>query len=300
MSIAVAVRPAAVAGRFYPGSEHALRREIDAYLEAAPAASQAIAALAPKMVLVPHAGYVYSGPVAARAYACLGALRDRVRRVVLIGPAHRVAVRGVALPLADAFETPLGRVSVDAPALATLDGLPQVTVSDLAHAAEHSLEVQLPFLQRVLGDFGIVPITVGRAKPEDVAAVLERVWGGDETLIVVSSDLSHDLPYHEARRRDKATIDRVLELDATLDHDEACGATPLAGALLAARRHRLVPRLLDLRNSGDTAGNRQRVVGYAAVAFLPPAARASSASSVPGAAGTAARAREGAADGRRA
>lgn len=298
MSIAVAVRPAAVAGRFYPGSAHALRREIDAYLEAAPAASQAIGALAPKMVLVPHAGYVYSGPVAARAYACLEAVRGRVRRVVLIGPAHRVVVRGVAIPLADAFETPLGRVSVDAPALAALDGLPQVTANDRAHAEEHSLEVQLPFLQRVLGEFSLVPLAVGQATHEDVAAVLERVWGGDETLIVVSSDLSHDLPYHEARRRDKATIDRVLGLDATLDHDEACGATPLAGALLAARRHRLVPRLLDLRNSGDTAGPRQRVVGYAAVAFLPPAARAPSALVAPQAAGIAAPAREGAEGGR--
>jgi len=269
-----AVRPAALAGRFYPGQAYALAREIDAYVEAAQPVRRALDGLAPKMLLVPHAGYIYSGPVAGSAYACLAPLRGRVRRVVLLGPAHRVAVRGLAAPQAGAFETPLGRVTIDAQALALLDDLPQVGVSDLAHAEEHSLEVQLPFLQRALGAFDLVPLAVGRATPDEVAEVLERLWGGDETLVVISSDLSHYLPYAEARRRDEATVARVLALDPALDHDEACGATPLAGALLAARRHGLAARRLDLRNSGDTAGDRQRVVGYAAVAFVANAPHA--------------------------
>ena len=195
-------------------------------------------------------------------------LRGRIRRVVLLGPAHRVAVRGLMAPLAAAFDTPLGRVALDRKAISTLDGLPQVAAGDRAHAEEHALEVQLPFLQRVLGAFRLVPLVVGQAAPDEVAEVLERLWGGDETLVVVSSDLSHHLPYAEARRRDEATLARVLALDPALGHDEACGAAPLAGALLAARRHGLAPRLLDLRSSGDTAGDRQCVVGYAAVAFL--------------------------------
>ena len=272
--MSTAVRPAALAGRFYPGQAHALEREIDAYVEAALPVLRTLGGVAPKMLLVPHAGYVYSGPVAGCAYACLAPLRGRVRRVVLLGPTHRVAVRGLVAPLAGAFQTPLGRVTVDAQALTRLGDLPQVGASDLAHAEEHSLEVQVPFLQHVLGDFALVPLAVGHATPEEVAEVLERLWGGEETLVVISSDLSHYLPYAEARRRDEATIARVLRLDPALDHDQACGATPLAGALLAARRRGLAARLLDLRNSGDTAGDRERVVGYAAVAFVagaPPA-----------------------------
>jgi hypothetical protein len=224
------------------------------------------------MLLVPHAGYVYSGAIAAAAYAQLAGARGRIRRVVLLGPTHRVALRGLAAPLATAFRTPLGAVPIDGAALAALDDLPQLLRSDAAHAQEHSLEVQLPFLQQVLGDFSLVPLAVGDARPQDVAEVLERLWGGAETLIVISSDLSHYLPYAQARARDRATLARVLQLDPLLSHDEACGATPLAGALLAARRHGLQARLLDLRNSGDTAGDRDRVVGYAAVAFdVPPA-----------------------------
>ena len=266
------IRAAAVAGRFYPGHRDDLAHEIDAYLRAAP--PQATAALRPpKLLLVPHAGYVYSGPIAAGAYARLAPWRGHIERVVLLGPTHRVPVRGLALPSATAFDTPLGRVAVDRSAREALAGLPQVIVNDATHADEHALEVQLPFLQRVLGsDFKVVPIAVGHAEPEAVAQVLERLWGGDETLIVISSDLSHYLPYAEARARDSATIDRVLRLDPSFDHDEACGATPMAGALLAARRHGLKPHLVDLRNSGDTAGDRRRVVGYASVVFEVPLA----------------------------
>jgi hypothetical protein len=255
-----------MAGRFYAGDREQLIADVDSHL-----AGAASAGPVPKLVLVPHAGFVYSGPIAGQAYARLRPARGRVRRVVLLGPTHRVAVRGLAMPQAAAFETPLGRVPVDRAALAALAGLPQVVASDLVHAEEHALEVQLPFLQRVLGEFTLVPLAVGHVDPLEVAEVLERLWGGDETVIVISSDLSHFLPYASAQARDRATVDRVLRLDPGIDHEDACGATPLAGALIAARRHGLVPRLLDLRNSGDTAGDRRRVVGYAAVVFEPAA-----------------------------
>ena len=268
--MSLAVRPAAVAGRFYPGQRAALVAEVDACLEGVPRAAPA--ARAPKAVIVPHAGYVYSGAVAAHAYARLAPLRGRIRRVVLLGPTHRVAVRGLAAPSVAAFDTPLGRVPIDREALERIAALPQVVTSDAAHAHEHALEVQLPFLQSVLGNgFALVPLAVGDAGADDVAEVLERLWGGDETLVVVSSDLSHYLPYADAAAVDRAAVDRILALDAALDHEAACGATPINGLLRVARRHALVPRLLDLRNSGDTAGDRSRVVGYCAIAFEPAA-----------------------------
>ena len=259
------VRPAAVAGLFYPGDAATLRAQIAGLLGAAGTPARDAA---PKILLAPHAGYVYSGAVAAEAYATLGAAaRERIRRVVLLGPSHRVALRGLAAPTVEAFETPLCRSAIDRAALDSLADLPQVVARDDAHASEHALEVQLPFLQTVLADFRLVPLVVGHATPEAVAEVIARLWGGEETLIVISSDLSHYLPYARAQAADRATIDAVLRLDPALDHEQACGATPLAGALLAARAHGLAPRLLALCNSGDTAGDRARVVGYAAVAF---------------------------------
>jgi hypothetical protein len=256
-------RPPAVAGMFYPGDPTTLARDVDDAL----ARARPVAGPAPKALIAPHAGYVYSGPIAASAYAALGPVRDAIRRVVLLGPCHRVAVRGLALPSADAFDTPLGRVAVDRAAVAALAGLPQVVVSGAAHAQEHSLEVQLPFLQRVLHEFSIVPLAVGAATTDEVAEVLERLWGAAETLIVVSSDLSHYHRYDDAVRIDRATAGAIASLDAALDHEQACGATPIAGLLAVARRRGLAAELLDLRNSGDTAGDRRRVVGYAAFAF---------------------------------
>jgi AmmeMemoRadiSam system protein B/AmmeMemoRadiSam system protein A len=264
--MAVAVRRPAVAGMFYPADARALGAEIGAYLGAAQGAARDDER-APKMLLVPHAGYVYSGPVAAHAYARLAKARGRIRRVVLLGPTHRVALRAIAVPTVEAFETPLGWVALDRAAIDGLADLPQVIAHDGAHGAEHSLEVQLPFLQTVLGDFSLVPLAVGHVAPEQVAAVIERLWGGYETLIVISSDLSHYLPYAQAQAVDGKTVQRILALDPALDHDQACGATPLAAALTVARAHGLEPQLLDLRNSGDTAGDRKRVVGYCAVAF---------------------------------
>lgn len=258
------VRPPAVADMFYPGHAQTLAREVDSMLREAEQRETATGPL-PKAVIVPHAGYVYSGPIAATAYARLASGRGVFSRVVLLGPVHRVAVRGLALPAADAFATPLGTIPVDAEAVRALRSLRQVVES--GHALEHSLEVQLPFLQTVLGEFSLVPLAVGEASAEQVAEVLDLLWGGTETLIVVSSDLSHYLPYSSAREVDAETARLILDLSVEIRHDQACGGTPVNGLLLAARRHGLAPQLLDLRNSGDTAGDRGRVVGYAAFAF---------------------------------
>jgi len=260
------VRPAAVAGMFYPGAPSALAASVRALLDAAPRVAAADAAV-PKALIVPHAGYIYSGPIAASAYVRLIPARARVRRVVLLGPVHRVPIHGLALPGADSFVTPLGTVPVDAEAAARLRALPQVCRSEPAHALEHSLEVQLPFLQSLLDEFTLVPLAVGDATAAQVAEVIEAVWGGTETLIVVSSDLSHYHRYDEAVEIDRSTAGEILALSAALDHEQACGATPINGFALCARRHGLEPELIDLRNSGDTAGDMSRVVGYAAFAF---------------------------------
>jgi hypothetical protein len=260
------VRRAVVDGLFYPAAPGALRAQVADFL--AHVGADHDAARLPRLLITPHAGYVYCGSVAARAYALLGRWREPIiSRVVLLGPAHRVAVHGLAAPEADTFETPLGQIALDATALASLDALPQVIRDDRAHEHEHSLEVQLPFLQTQLGSFTLVPLVVGDASAEAVAQVLEQLWGGEETLIVISSDFSHYLPYEQAQAVDRATVQRILALDGGLAPYEACGAAAINGALLAARRHGLAPRLLDLRNSGDTAGDRDRVVGYGAIAF---------------------------------
>jgi AmmeMemoRadiSam system protein B/AmmeMemoRadiSam system protein A len=222
---------------------------------------------APKALIVPHAGYVYSGSTAALAYARLAASRSVIRRVVLLGPAHRVAVRGLALPDVQVFATPLGEVPLDLSAMQAIAHLPQVVVSAAVHAQEHGLEVQLPFLQLVLDDFKLVPLVVGDASPAQVAQVLELLWGGPETLLLISSDLSHYLPFRAAQARDQETVQHILHLDASLNHSQACGAAPVNGLLLAAQRHALQPQLLGLCNSGDTVGDKERVVGYASVAF---------------------------------
>ena len=259
-----AVRSPAVAGLFYPADAAQLSNEIGRLLAAVP---QDLNTAVPKALIVPHAGYVYSGPVAAAAYARLAGAAGQIKRVVLLGPAHRVALHGLALPEAEGFATPLGVVGVDQQASAALAGLPQVIASAAAHAQEHSLEVQLPFLQTVLGEFSLVPLVVGRASAAEVAQVLERLWGGPETLIVISSDLSHYLPYDLAQKLDMGSVQRMLRLEAGLNHEQACGATPVNGLLAYAGKHGLKPELLDLRNSGDTAGDKSRVVGYAALAF---------------------------------
>jgi AmmeMemoRadiSam system protein B len=264
--MAADLRPTAVAGTFYPSSPGVLREEVDAMLDGVPARFDP---RQPKALIVPHAGYRYSGPVAATAYASLAPFAERISCVVLVGPSHRAYFLGLALPGARVFDTPLGSVPVDAAALAKI---PHVPALSAAHAREHALEVQLPFLMRVLRSFSIVPLLAGDATGADVAAVLDALWGGPETLLVISSDLSHYLAYDTARHVDGITARAIVGLGpAPLHHDQACGATPVNGLLAAARRRGLRPELLDLRNSGDTAGDRDQVVGYGAFAFYEEA-----------------------------
>lgn len=257
------VRHPAVAGIFYPAEPDALRALVGTLLS-----GTADRGAIPKAIIAPHAGYAYSGPVAAKAYARLGDAGDRIRRVVLIGPAHRIGFYGLAVPATEYFEMPLGRIPVDQDAVETVAALPTVFRYDEAHRPEHSLEVQLPFLQMMLNDFSIVPIVVGSATAAEVAEVLELLWGGDETLIVISSDLSHYLDYEAAQRMDTATAEAIVALcDDELHPGQACGRTPVQGFLKAAKAHGLKGEMLEVCNSGDTAGPRNQVVGYGAFAF---------------------------------
>jgi AmmeMemoRadiSam system protein B len=254
------VRPPAVAGLFYPGDARELRAMVNECLR-----GHAVAGATPKALIVPHAGYEYSGAVAGSAYALLEPARGTITRVVLLGPSHRVAFGGLAVSSAWQFSTPLGDVPVDQEAVALIRALPQVTVLDRAHAREHSLEVHLPFLQVVLGDFALVPLVVGAASPAEVAEVLELLWGGPETLIVASSDLSHFHDYATAQRLDQATSSAIAGLRyEDIGDDDACGRIPVSGLLRVARRLGLHARIVDLRNSGDAAGPRDHVVGYGA------------------------------------
>jgi AmmeMemoRadiSam system protein B len=261
----ISVRPPAVAGLFYPAAAAELRRDIAAMLAAAAAGARAKPV--PKAIIAPHAGYIYSGPIAAAAYARLLPARDIIKRVVLLGPVHRAPIRGLALPAASMLATPLGSLMVDAKAHAALSLLPQVCISAAAHAQEHSLEVHLPFLQSVLTAFTVVPLAIGDATAAEVAQVIDTLWGGAETLIVVSSDLSHYLCYAEAQAIDRSTAQAILDLRSNISHEQACGGTPVNGLALSAGRHHLKADLVDLRNSGDTAGDRSRVVGYGAFVF---------------------------------
>ena len=258
------VRPAAVAGRFYPADPAELRDLINTLLAAVPPATGP----APKALIAPHAGYLYSGPIAASAYAQLIPARQQIRRVVLLGPSHYVPVDGLATSSAEAFATPLGLVPLDLEAVRLARTLPQVTQMDEAHAQEHSLEVHLPFLQTVLEDFALVPLAVGEASADGIAEVLKALWDGEETRLVVSSDLSHYHDLQTARRLDQSTAKAIEALKpAGIGEERACGRIPIRGLLQVARQRGLRARTLDLRTSGDTAGPRDQVVGYGAFAF---------------------------------
>jgi MEMO1 family protein len=262
------IRPPVVAGRFYAAEPDRLQAEVSSLLLDASSPCE----IPPKALIVPHAGYVYSGRVAAAAFAMLRDSAPTIKRVVLIGPAHYVSVRGIAAPAVHAFETPLGHIPVDQDALTALDDLPFVVQSDAAHTPEHALEVELPFLQTLLASFHVVPLVVGDSLPWEVALVLRRLWGGPETLILVSSDLSHYHDYETARRLDAATAAAVERNDWTgLGPDQACGFLAVAGLLVEAERRGLKTRRLMLCNSGDTAGSRDRVVGYGAWTVGPAA-----------------------------
>lgn len=265
-----ALRHPNVAGLFYPADAHTLAAEVRTFLRGGRVPADLAGAPMPKALIAPHAGYVYSGPVAGSAYAQLLAGAGAIRRVLLLGPSHRLAFQGLVYSEVEAFLTPLGPVAVDREAYQTLTDLPQVRPFEAPFKGEHCLEVQLPFLQSILDDFLLVPFLVGEATPTEVAEVLERLWGGNETLIVVSSDLSHYLDYASAKRLDKATSLAIANLDPNaIGDDQACGRNPVKGLLRAARHHGLQGHILDLRNSGDTAGTPDRVVGYGAFAFTP-------------------------------
>ncbi len=280
MTTATIQRPPAVAGMFYPGDPAALRDELATCLALAvtrggvPGTQGGAAPTPPgllKALIVPHAGYVYSGGTAGKGYALLAPLADHIRRVVLLGPCHRVAVNGLAAPTVQAFATPLGSIPLDRAALDSLRDLPQVVANDAAHAQDHSLEVQLPFLQTVLRDFRLVPLAVGHTGAREVAEVIARLWGGPETLILISSDLSHFHTHAEARRIDGDTADSILALRQLTSFEQACGALPINGLLAVAAARGLKIERVAQCNSGDTAGDKSRVVGYATFALYEPA-----------------------------
>lgn len=258
------IREPAVAGMFYPGDARELHAMVQQMLQQV----GDVEAPPPKALIAPHAGYIYSGPIAASAYARLRRVRETIERVVLLGPSHRVGFPGLATSSADTFRTPLGDIPIDTETVARLAALPQVRTLDQAHQLEHSLEVHLPFLQESLEHFTLVPLVVGDATAEEVAEVLEQVWGGDETLIVISSDLSHYHDYATAERMDRKTSDAIEHLKPeTLKFEDACGRIPITGLLRLAQRKHLTVETVDLRNSGDTAGPRDQVVGYGAYLF---------------------------------
>ena len=258
------IRQPAVAGLFYPADKQALEKEVNEYLEQANYGRDII----PKAIVVPHAGYVYSGAIAASAFKQIIPIKDNINRVVLLGPSHRVAFNGLAVPESDSFKTPLGNIPIDQKAIQSLSNLPQVIASDQAHREEHSLEVQLPFLQEILGDFSLVPLVVGDAERHEVAEVLNRLWGDEHTLIVISTDLSHYHNYNEAKQIDHMTSDAIINLQPEqISYEDACGRNGLKGLMTIAREKNLTAELIDLRNSGDTAGDKSRVVGYGAYVF---------------------------------
>ena len=259
----ISVRQPAVAGMFYPDNKVELHQQVADYLGAAKPSDET-----PRALVVPHAGYIYSGPIAASGFVNLLPLKDKIKRVVLFGPSHRVAFKGIAAPTSNVFSTPLGNIPLDVDSLTKLCTLPQVQQLDSAHAQEHSLEVQLPFLQEVLGDFYLVPLVVGDSQPIEVAQVMEAFWHDPGTLIVVSSDLSHYHDYASAQHMDTKTCAAIENLTPeAISYDDACGRNPLLGLLTLARQHDLKVNTLDLRNSGDTAGDKNRVVGYGAWLF---------------------------------
>lgn len=258
------VRQAAVAGMFYPDDENELRSMIKRYLEqATPKPGPA-----PKAIIAPHAGYIYSGPVAANAYINLLGAAESIEKVVLLGPSHRVPIRGLAASSATHFATPLGLIPVDTESVKSVCEFPQVKINDNAHAMEHSLEVHLPFLQLVLNEFSIIPLVVGQTSPEEVDQVLTRLWDGPATLLVISSDLSHYHDYETAQRLDSETSRAIETLDyPQINYENACGRDPVNGLLHLAKRFGMHAETIDLRNSGDTAGPHDKVVGYGAYLF---------------------------------
>jgi AmmeMemoRadiSam system protein B len=258
------IRQPAVAGSFYPSDPAELNGMIEELLANIPDSTEPT----PKAIIAPHAGYIYSGPIAASVYAQLRNVHSTITRIILLGPSHRILLNGMAVSSAKQFATPLGLIPIDIDAVQQILNLPSVKISDEAHRLEHSLEVHLPFLQKCIDHFSLVPIVVGQTSTQDVATVLDTLWGGDETLIVVSSDLSHYNNYRTAQELDKRTALAIHDLQPEkIDGYDACGCYPLNGLLTLAKQKGLSAEIVDLRNSGDTAGTTDQVVGYGAFAF---------------------------------
>ncbi len=259
-------RPPAVAGMFYPGSSSELEQSVELYLQQA---QNETIDKRPKALIVPHAGYIYSAPVAANAFKQLLPFADEISQVILLGPSHRVPFTGIASSSAKAFDTPLGAIPLNRKTIEKVNQLPFVVEYDTAHEQEHSLEVQLPFLQKVLSNFTLVPLVIGQASDEQVDQLIEYLWDEPGVLFLISSDLSHYLDYETAREYDLATMKAIEQLEPRKIHPEqACGRTGIAGLLLAAKNHHLKVKTLDIRNSGDTAGSKDQVVGYGSWVFV--------------------------------
>lgn len=253
----------AVAGTFYPENPQQLQQMVSHFLE-----NTNTEVLTPKAIIAPHAGLIYSGAIAASAFSLLSGIRKTITRVILIGPSHRIGFNGLAVSSAKSFSTPLGEIALDTEAVNNIACFPFVEYIEQAHIHEHCLEVQLPFLQTILDSFTIVPIVAGDATSEQVSTVLKMLWGGPETLIVISSDLSHYHDYKTAKKMDRETSDKIERLQyEALDYESACGRIPISGLLALVKEKSLGVKTIDLRNSGDTAGDKNRVVGYGAYAI---------------------------------
>ena len=260
------VRPPAVAGMFYPDNPAELQSMVSSMLTQAQDLENDLNQ--PVALIAPHAGYIYSGPVAATAYRYIGRFHQTIKRVILLGPSHRIPFTGLAMSSATHFSTPLGLIPIDTASYQKIAQHPAVQLLDAAHAQEHSLEVHLPFLQSVLDDFSLVPLVVGETSKEDVAEVLELLDLQADTLVVVSSDLSHYHDYRTAQQLDQHTSNAIVHLQPEqIGYEDACGRNPVNGLLTLAKQHHLHVIAADLRNSGDTAGPRDRVVGYGAYLF---------------------------------
>jgi hypothetical protein len=262
----IQIRKPCVAGLFYPDDPERLDFTLNQLFESVP--ENLKTGYSPHAIIVPHAGYIYSGEIAASAYSSILKRVQDIKRVVILGPSHQLALNGAACPSATHFDTPLGRIPLDVEEIARLQAQGLIEINDAAHVREHSIEVQLPFLQHILSDFKIIPIVVGLEQAMPIAALLEPFWRAKDALIVVSSDLSHYLDYYDARKMDSDTSSAIEACRwQDISPTQACGCYPMRGLLQLAQEENSSVSCIDLRNSGDTAGDKSRVVGYGAYVF---------------------------------
>ena len=257
------IKQADVAGMFYPGEEASLRQMVDGFIQKALSFD-----LRPRAIIAPHAGYIYSGSIAGTAYKTIAAVRDQIENVIIMSPAHRFYLRGIALHMADAFATPLGNIPVNIGIVKKIKQFSSVQWEERSFIQEHGLETHLPFIQRAFKPgIKIVPMIVGECQESEVAEILESVWEDPRNFVIISSDLSHFHSYADAKKLDRNTVDLIQNLDSqSLDTEFACGHYPICGLLNLARNRKLKIKALDIRSSGDTAGSKESVVGYGSFA----------------------------------